>query len=299
MSPENLQKSIILTGPPCVGKSLIGAHLSKKLDMPIFSIDDMLLLINEEISAGIGPTPKQQKRFIKDLKQQILESPEDRELLSHPDYVETEEQLLKNFVDLYNGYRETFGDLKCFYTAVKQNLQTLSSAQTMDYIIASLAHVSNQMIEIIISKLDQPVIIDAPGCYGWQFVKHLELDTKIKLARNLNMRPTEAEKQMNSTIASMQSVLIVPGPDYETRTTDKAVTDNFLVEHVDDYIDTDLVISANELFYPTKTKYLRQRKLADAREYLEKEKLKNKAEITNICEQIIDRLNDLQSCKTL
>ena len=113
------------------------------------------------------------------------------------------------------------------------------------------------------------------------------------------MRPTEAEKQMNSTIASMQSVLIVPGPDYETRTTDKAVTDNFLVEHVDDYIDTDLVISANELFYPTKTKYLRQRKLADAREYLEKEKLKNKAEITNICEQIIDRLNDLQSCKTL
>ena len=299
MSPENLQKSIILTGPPCVGKSLIGSHLSKKLNMPIFSIDDMLLLINEEISANIGPTPKLQKRFIKDLKQQILESPEDRELLSHPDYMETEENLLKTLVDLYNGYLDAFGDLKCFHPPVKQNLQTISSANTMDYIIASLTHVSNQMIQTIVSKLDQPVIIDTPGCYGWQFVKHLELDTKIKLARDLNMRPSETERKMNNTIESMQSVLIVPGPDYETRMSDKAIVDKFLVEHVDDYIDTDMVISANELFYPTTTQYLRQRKLADAREYLEKQKLKNNAEIENICDQIIDGLNDLQSSMTL
>ena len=299
MSPENLKKSIILTGPPGVGKSLIGSHLSKNLNMPVFNIDDMLLMIREEFLGNIGPTPKLQKRFLKDLKQQILESPADRELLSHPDYVETEEHLLKSLVDLYNSYRETFGDLDCFYPAVKQNLQTISSAQSMDYIIASLAHVSNQMIEVIINKLDQPIIIDTPGCYGWQFVKHLEFDTKVKLNRSLDMNPLKAEKQMNDTIASMQSVLIVPGPDYKTRTSDKAVTDNFLVEHVDEYIDTDLVISANELFYPSKTDYLRQRKLADAREYLEKQKLKNKSEINSICEQIVDGLNDLQSSITL
>ena len=299
MSPDNLQKSIILTGPPCVGKSLIGAHLSEKLNMPLFGIDDMLLMINEEMQANIGPTEKLQKRFIKDLKQQILKSPEDRELLSHPDYVETEEQLIKSFVDLYNGYLKTFGDLSIFRKAVKQNIQTISSANTMDYIIASLNHVSNQMIEIILNKLDQPVIIDAPGSYGWQFGKHLEMDTKIKLARNLNMRPSKTEKQMNDIITSMQSVLIVPGPDYETRMSNKSVTDKFLVDHVDEYIDTDLVISANELFYPSKTDYLRQRKLADAREYLEKQRLKNKAEITNICEQIINGLNDLQSSMSL
>lgn len=299
MSPENLQKSIILTGPPCVGKSLIGSHLSEKLNIPLFGIDDMLLMINEELSSNIGPSPKLQKRFISDLKQQILRSPENSELLTSPKYREAEEHLITSLVDLYNGYYSTFGDLKSFYPPVKQNIQTISSAHTMDYIIASLIHVSNQMIEIILNQLDYPVIIDTPGCYGWQFVKHLEFDTKIKLSRDLKMNVVNTQDKMNNTINSMQSVLIVPGQDYGTRLSSSAIVDKFLVENIDNYADTNLVISANELFYPSSTNYLRQRKLADAREYLEKQKLKNKAEITNICEQIISGLTDLQTYKTL
>ena len=302
MSPENLQKSIILTGPPCVGKSLIASHLGEKLNMPVFNIDDMLLMLVEEREHKIGPSKSAQRAFIQDLREQILEFPHSRKLLTDPQYIGTQEKLLQNLVDIYNNMRAQFGDLKCFYKAVDKHINTLDLEYVnVDYLIASLAEVSNMMIEIILSKLDQPVIIDAPGCYGWQFVKHLSLDTKILLQRNLNMRPTQTEKQMNDTVASMQSILLLPGPDIITRIPENGELDAEKMIHssLDDFMDTDLVMPANELFYPSSTDYLRQRKLADAREYLEKEKLKNKAEITNICEQIISGLNDLQAYKTL
>ena len=197
MSPENLQKSIILTGPPGVGKSLIGSHLSKKLDMPVFNIDDMLLMIVEERCNRINTSKSSQRAFVKDLREQILEDPEFRELLINPEYIGTQEKLLQNLVDIYNNMCAQFGDLKCFYKAIDKHINTLSLRNpTADYLIASLAEVSNMMIEAILSKLDQPVIIDAPGCYGWQFMNHLSLDTKILLQRNLNNRPTQIEKQM-------------------------------------------------------------------------------------------------------
>ena len=115
--------------------------------------------------------------------------------------------------------RVQFGDLKCFYKAIDKNINTLSlrNKPPVDYMIASLAEVSNIMIDVLLSKFDEPIIIDAPGCYGWQFVKHLSLDTKILLQRNLNMRPTQTEKQMNNTIASMQSILLLPELDFDTR----------------------------------------------------------------------------------
>lgn len=302
MSPENLQKSIILTGPPCVGKSLIATHLGEKLNMPVFNIDDMLLMLVEERDNQISPSRSAQRAFLQDLRLQILKDPEFKELLINPKYVGVEEKLFQNLVDIYNNMRAQFGDLKCFYKAIDKHISTLRlDKPTADYLIASLAEVSNMMIEVILSKLDQPIIIDVPGCYGWQFVKHLSPNTKMLLPGNLNMRPTQTEKQMNNIIASMQSVLLLPGSDIDTRMPKNGAVgaDKIIHSHLDDFIDTDIVIPANELFYPSSTDYLRQRKLADAREYLEKEKLKNKAEITNICEQIISGLNDLKSYKTL
>jgi len=64
-------------------------------------------------------------------------------------------------------------------------------------------------------------------------------------------------------------------------------------------IDTDFAISCNGLFYSTESKYFKQRKWLDAREYLEKQKQLNKSEINNICDQIIQGLNSLAEINTI
>ena len=93
----------------------------------------------------------------------------------------------------------------------------------------------------------------------------------------------------------MQSVLLLPGEDYNARNAAQGIqANNMIIQHLTDYVDTSLMISTNQLFYDADNKYLKQRKILDAREYLAKQKLKNNAEIANICDQIIDGLSELR-----
>ena len=201
MEQHNLEKSIILLGPSCVGKTLISDQLSKTTNYPVISIDDLLLLIGEEMDGCIGPSNKQQKWFVDDLNRQIITSPEHKEMLINPKYAKIQKELIQQLVDFYNSYRNLLGDLKIFYPIIEQNRQTISSVNTPDYVITSLNNVTNQMLQIIFDKINQPVIIDPPGCYGWQFLKHLQTDTKIKLISNLKLRPSKTEKTMTDFIS--------------------------------------------------------------------------------------------------
>ncbi len=294
MTQQNINKSIILLGPSCVGKTLISETLSTKLNLPVISIDDLLMLVGEEMDGCLNTTPKQQRWFINDLTRQILMAPEYKETLINPKYVETQKKLMQQLVDFYNFYHEILGDLKPFYPIIEQNRQTISSANTDDYLITSLNDVSTKIINLILQKVDQPIIIDSPGSYGWQFLSHLETDTKTKLMLSLKLRPTQAQKEMNNIISSLQSVLLMPGEDYNKRNSAVDVSSNNLIlKHLDDYIDADIMISCNGLFFSTDSPYFKQRKWLDAREILVKEQLKNKAEISNICDQIIYGLQDL------
>lgn len=294
MNQDNLQKSIILLGPSSVGKTLISDVLSAKTNMPVVSVDDLILLVGEEMDGCLDTSIKQQKWFVKDIARQIMSSPEHKETLTNPKYIETQTQLIKKLIDLYNFYHNILGDLKPFYSIIEQNRQTLSRANTDDYLITSLNDVSNKIIKLILQKVDQPIIIDCPGSYGWQFLQHLETDTKTKLMLDLKLRPTQTQKEMNNIITSMQSVLLLPGVDYENRNAAYDVSSNNLIlQHLDSFIDTNFAISCNGLFYSTESKYFKQRKWLDAREYIEKQKQLNKSEINNICDQIIQGLEVL------
>ena len=300
MEQQNLEKSIILLGPSCVGKTLISEQLAKTLGYPVISVDDLILLVGEEMDGCIGPSRKQQKWFLDDLRRQMLISPEFKEMLINPKYVNTQEKLIQQLVDFYNFYRNILGDLKPFYSIIEQNRQSLSSTNTSDYMIASLNNVTNQILQLVFEKVDQPLIIDPPGSYGWQFLKHLESDTKVKLGLNLKLRPTQTQKYMNDIISSVKSVTLLPGQDYESRNSVNDSSANQLINtHLDDFIETDVEISCNSLFYPTDSKYLKQRKLLDAREYLTKQQLKDNGEISNICDQILTLLNDLNQTNNL
>lgn len=300
MKQENLEKSITLLGPPCVGKTLIGDNLSQKLNMPVISIDDLILLIGEEMDGTIDTSAKQQRWFANNLKQQILLTPEFKETLINPKYEKVELKLIQSLIDMYNYYHSLLGDFKPFYSIIEQHRSTLSSANSTDYAIASFNHITNQILKVIFEKLDQPLIIDAPGAYGWQFVQHLEDDTKTKLELYLNLIASNTQADMNAIINSTQSVLLLPGQDYHTRSSNnKDRLSELILNNLDNFIETDLSLPTNELFYPSNSNYLKQRRWLDAREFLVKDKLKNRAEIANMCDEIYQGLNDLKQSQIL
>ena len=101
---------------------------------------------------------------------------------------------------------------------------------------------------------------------------------------------------MNETLSKSQTVLLLPGLDYEFRNAFKEVNaNNLILQHLDNYYCADVEISTNGLFNSPDNNYLKQRTWLDAREFLTKEQLKNRGEISNICDQILISLEQLST----
>ena len=64
MKKGDIANSIFLTGPTCVGKSLVSGELSKKLNMEVVSIDDLIMFVQYEQYGWLGSSVKKQNEFI-------------------------------------------------------------------------------------------------------------------------------------------------------------------------------------------------------------------------------------------
>ena len=297
MTDEQLQKSIILLGPSCVGKSLLAGELSTRLNIPKINIDDLIAIIELEQNGYLDATAEKQKKYVENTINEILNYPDLRETLIDEKYVETEKRLITNIVDLYNYYHDMLGDFKPFYDIITKHDHVLNHVKYCNESICYLNHVTNELLSIILSIVNQPVIIDPPASFGWQATNSLDFATKLRLKRSiLHLDAEKCEVIMNDILSKSQTVLLVPGLDYKFRNAFKEINaNNLILEHLDNYYCANIEISTNGLFNSPDNKYLKQRTWLDAREVLVKEQLKNNSEISNICDQVLISLEELHT----
>ncbi len=298
MKIENLKNSITLIGPSSVGKSFLSAELGKKLKMPHICIDDLIAIIRSEKCGNIGPTEQKKKQYINRCIEDIQNDHELSKLLKDKRYAQKEIQLVHDFIDLYDYYLKLFGSLKPFYELIeKYDLMVDLARVNQDY-INSLAIVSAELLDKIFNIIDQPVIIDPPAPIGWNteqiFVSSF---SEMKLqSKNFKVDVEKCKKIINKILTNSSTVFLNPGIDYEQRNAAKYdMANNLILSKLGNYCEqAQIEVSVNGLFNEPKNHYLQRRSWFDAKEIAIKEKLKNKGEIANICDQIIHSITGLK-----
>lgn len=294
MKKENLEKSIMLIGPSCVGKSLIAERLSKQLDMPVLSLDDLFAFIDMEQDRILSPNPKNQASYINACLEEIKNDPQMSETLENEEYRQTQIKLVYDFIDLYNYYRHLVGPLSDYYKLNSEYYSTIKNVSTINETTYALKDLSLKVLNKALDKIDKPIIIDPPAPFGWEakkisFFENFRMNT---FASNIN--PYILDKKIADLSKKTRTILLEPGQDFKLRNAAPSNGNANLIENIEGYFNNaDIVISTNDLFYEPNNAWLKQRSWIDAREAKTKARLKNNSEINNICYQITNGLEEL------
>ena len=301
MKKLNLKNSICLIGPSCVGKSLLSVELAKKLNYKHFSIDDLIVIVRSEMNGDIGPTQYHQNEFFKNCIKDIQNDKEFAYLLKDKKYAMKEWSLVNDFINLYNYYRNLLGNFKPLYKIIKKYNLMVGEYRKPEEYINTLALTSAEIMKYALKMIDEPLIIDMPAAVGWK-TEDVRISSYLKeeLEQNSFRIDVEKDKEIIKTILSESTtVFIHPGLDYNKRNSERRSESNQeILYQVEEYSEpAKIEISVNGLFNNPTNPMLQKRSWFDAKEYIIKEKLKNKGEIANICDQILFCREELNSNK--
>ena len=292
MKKENLEKTIVLLGPSCVGKSLLSGQLAKKLDLPVVCVDDVFAMAEYDADGFLSNNKKVQSAFVKRCVSELQASTMSW-TLNDPKHSKVLVKQIKNIIETYKRYHDLLGD----YEKVKQFLPDHQKINNMGVVesICYYNYLTLKVLKMILKKLDEPVILDVPGFFGWELP--IEAISPKVLARfKENYMDIETMQEDISSILSLPTtILLEPGQDYQKRNASSdSATNNMILKYLDNYLkNSKIQVSTNALFNNPENKYFKQRRFIDAREAVAKDELLNKCEIKNICEQIIQMLEEL------
>jgi len=295
MKQENLKQCITLIGPSSVGKSLLTPTLAKKLNMPYLAIDDLLVMIDYDMADFISPDPKKQKQFFKDVLKDLEEDREIAKQLKDPTlrpYVEAE---VKNFIKEYNKIIKLLGNLQPYYKIASKYYDMADVTTDPKEGFQNLALISAELLEKVLNNIDQPIIISSPAPFGWK-VDELDIPYRARKYLKKHNKSIDVErcrKVSKRILKDTTTVYLQPGLDYADRNGARRHKGNkMILQDLSAYEDVaKITVGVNGMFYDPKNQALRKREWFNARANLIHEKLKNKPEVKNICEQIIDLRN--------
>lgn len=299
---EVLNNCPVFIGPSNVGKTLISETLSKKLEIPVVSIDEIFVLTGYEISGKIAPNKFSQRQFVSDRMaacnhfKELKVNKRDRELKRK------QRTMIEEHVDVYNKYYELLGGFSDFYQIamdydacfkVCDEIGTLDSNTCM----AFLQFYHLQALIKVMSKLKSPAIIDTSAFQGWKLpiddISERDKNALLSFDMGIDIQELKAGTQAAFNILG-PIIFIHPGIDYQTRTAKCAdESTNALIENnIDQYFDfADLCISANGLFRNASHSAFSTRYYYDAKSMSKKEEFLNKSELANIVETIASELD--------
>lgn len=280
MKNENQKKSIILIGPCGVGKSLIANELSQRTNLPILDIDDIIAFIQADASETLTISEQVQKEFITSHINELKKL--DRQPLSEEETI-IENKMVYDLVDLYNTYHKNLGGFEQFYQEYYNYVRVLNDNMSAQEEIYHLNKLTLAILKKIFNQTSTPFIISPPASFGFQSVENTNLNNKF------------LEYEINKFLKNTQTILLQPGNDYSLRNPsgDTSANKTFINNMDKYYKPIRLEISTNALFNEPENDFLQQRTWLNVREFITKNRLKNKGEINNICDQIVSQLQDL------
>lgn len=304
MSRKNVyENSIVLIGPSCVGKTLLSEELSFRTQMPVFSVDDILFFLAEMKNNGLKNTPrgiskykKIQQHYAFNYKPIKISKTEQENV----DYLNTS---INNLIEKFQAYDEYF-DLrryKKFYNDYYDTCLSLFEAGISDEFALFLSQTfTTAFLQDIISSLPCPAIIDVSAADGWFNYNYYPNDKDQSILATLGY-----EFDYDSTINAHheffskfgQKVFLHPGEDYKYRSSPDFPQNYILTQNLDRYNEyADLIVSVNGLFYqPDDPVFQKNRYYIDVNGNKTKDKLKNKSEVSSVCEQILAGLEELKA----
>lgn len=292
MKKENLQKSIVLLGPSCVGKSLLSGQLSEELGLPVVCVDDVFAMAEYEQDGLLSKEPRVQNNFKKRCFAE-LEATTMAWTLEERKHKNVVLKQIDNIVNMYNKYHEILGG----YDQVKKYLPDYDKVGRMGLIetVCYYNHLTLKVLKMLLKKIDTPVILDVPGYFGWEIPMEAISPKVQERFKTQYVDIDDMQKDISSILSSPQTILLEPGQDYQKRNAaTHSSTNNMILKYLENYLkNAKIQISTNDLFYNPENKYFKQRRFIDAREAIAKDELKNKCEINNICHQILEMLDEL------
>lgn len=287
MNKENLKKSYMLIGPAGVGKSLIAENLSKKTGLPVFSIDEIIEFAKDRYRSGFPKFFLNKNKLFKHYKDFALDYGPEYEPGSEFDKKQNE--MLNELAELFFYYEK---ELKSFRAVKNAYLKMYKLDKQFEFepspLISSyiFQKLTIDVYKIILNKINKPVIFDMPCNFAWFLPKDEVFEENYIDHQALNH---EMEKILNNVGSS---ILIELGQDFEKRSPREFYFE-YILNNFKNYKKSDIIISTNDLFYNPDDKLLRIRDCFNSEARLKNEELLNKAELNNICDQIIEMSSNL------
>lgn len=290
---KTISKPITLIGPSGVGKILVAKELSKKLNLDVICIDDLIQFISLEQNGKISKSKSKQKEYALSVISDLKSMPEYAKFLEKDDTLNKTIELITNVLNEYTKYNNLIGPLKQYYNLLSDNDQLLDKCNKPIELIMALNDLSEKIVSKITHKLKKSYILDVPASFGWEINPSLAEYQCMFSHQTID----SLNQQINNHLCGTTTILLEPGQDYITRNPSASIDANkMILNDISAYYNSaDIVISTNSLFFEPNNRFLKQRSWFNAEEYITKDKLKNTAEINNICNQIIESINELNS----
>lgn len=302
---EILKQCPVLIGPSNVGKTLISETLSKKLNIPVISIDEVFVFVNNELKGYLSQDAFTQQQFILDRSyvcnhfKDLKVNKRDRELKRK------QKAMIKDHVELYNEYNKLLGGFSKFYDIAMDYASTFHELDKLEIedhntIIALFQFYHLKALVKVMQSLKQPAIIDTASFQGWKLpISDICEHDKTELAKcGLFVDVEQIKKGTEATFNLLGPVIFIePGIDFETRIKNSNIDDsnNHLKNNLFQYnAYADFCISANGIFHDVENKAFSTRYYYDAKAMAVKESLLNKGELANICDAIAEELENLK-----
>lgn len=296
MNKNDLKNSISLLGPASVGKSLLSEELGKKTGFPVINIDDLIVYINYHSEELLSPNKEDQERYKKDLIADMQLDEKDY-INTTPKYINKTNELIDKFLNNYINYLKVLGDLKPlqkhiieYYNFIEENYNKPEL-----FTIAFNKMILN-LLEDISKKIDGPAIFDLPAPFGFSVDKeNFTTRSLIKIKSCLKLNLHKFNESIHKFLKSTKSVLLTPGQDFQLRKVENTNPLNeTLADNIDGYLyNTDIEITTNGLFNNPRSRVFKRREYFQALETIVKEKLRNEGTIQNMCDEIIERIDEL------
>lgn len=292
MKKENLQKSIVLMGPSCVGKSLLSGQLANELDFSVICVDDVFAMAQYDADGFLKSDKKVQKEFVKRCVAELKESTMSWTLRDEKHSKVLAKQI-GNIIDTYNFYHNLLGG----FDKVKECLPDYEKVNRMGVTEAICYYnvLTLKVVKMLLKEIDTPVILDVPGFFGWEVPLEAISPKVLERFENNHIDIGQVQEDISSILSLPTTVLLEPGQDYQKRNaTNNSATNNFILKYFDNYYENAKIqVSTNALFNNPENRYFKQRRFIDAREAVTKEELMNKCEINNLCQQIMQMREEL------
>ncbi len=290
---QNLKNSVLLMGPLGVGKSLLSKKIGEKLNLPVVCLDEVFSLLNILWrSEGCLPSLREWEASQKMIYQNSM---------GKVKYKKHEMKILRRIAEDYEilmSYKNLFNiqTLALDYASVMRNYQVATRGEDFSTQVFVLVFAQSIILEKIISRLNQPVVLDASGLIGISLTLKKEIDKEgIHFGKGISTQ--DFQKTLLSRFGTR--VFICPGEDFQDRLNDESIELNKLAARSKrSYMQyCDIAVSANGILQRDNPVFLQERDEYNIEQNLEFLKTKNLGEIENLTDQIVASVKEFKQAK--